>query len=48
MELTIPKVKFVCIDYPAIVNNADNMLRTLGNEKHISKVINIGQVDRKF
>ncbi|XP_068430354.1 general transcription factor 3C polypeptide 5 [Clinocottus analis] len=29
--------KLVCVEYPAVVNNADKMLETLGGEKAVSK-----------
>jgi len=42
MELTIPKTQFVCVDYPAIVQNEDKMLKTLGGVTQISKVFSLG------
>ena len=38
MELEIPNRRFVCVDYPAIVQDTKKMLKTLGGEKAVSKV----------
>lgn len=30
--------RLVCVEYPAVVNNVDKMLETLGGEQTVSKV----------
>ena len=39
MELRISEKKFVCVDYPGIVQNQDAMLQTLGGTAEVTKVI---------
>jgi len=38
MDLRIPEKKFVCIDYPGIVQNHDAVLQTLGGAAKVTKV----------
>jgi len=38
MELRISEKKFVCVDYPAIVQNHDAMLQTLGGAAKVTAV----------
>ena len=39
MDLRISEKKFVCVDYPGIVQNQDAVLQTLGGTAEITKVI---------
>jgi len=39
MDLRISEKRFVCVDYPGIVQNRDAMLQTLGGAAEVSKVI---------
>lgn len=38
MELRISEKKFVCVDYPGIVQNHDAMLQTLGGAAKVTAV----------
>ena len=46
MDLRIPERKFVCIDYPAIVQNHEVMLQTLGGPSAVTKVTVSLKTDR--
>jgi len=41
MDLRIPDKKFVCVDYPGIVESHDAMLQTLGGTSKVSQVKHI-------
>jgi len=38
MDLRISDTKYVCVDYPGIVQNHDAMLHTLGGASKVTKV----------
>jgi len=38
MDLRISEKKFVCVDYPGIVQNHTAMLQTLGGASKVTKV----------
>ncbi len=38
MELALGKKRFLCIEYPAIVNDEDKMLETIGGVQTVTKV----------
>lgn len=39
VTLPLSETRLVCIEYPALVNNVDKMLETVGGEQGLSKVI---------
>ena len=39
MDVPVDKKHLVCIEYPGIVVNTDQMLKSLGGEHNISKVV---------
>jgi len=38
MDLRISEKKFICVDYPAIVQNHEAMLQTLGGTAKVTEV----------